>query len=89
MTWLLLTMLFSFFHMYTYLMILWFYYYISGLYNHHLYLLWQEILGPVPEGYENYFAARFPRLLIEVYKVLYQHCKEERMFRRYFSSIEN
>ncbi|KAA8547604.1 hypothetical protein F0562_004033 [Nyssa sinensis] len=32
----------------------------------------QEILGPVPEGFEGYFASRFPKLLIEVYKVMYR-----------------
>ncbi|CAM6021866.1 unnamed protein product [Sphagnum balticum] len=45
----------------------------------------QDLLGPVPEGYESYFRARFPRLLIEIYKVLIDHCKDERMFKRYFA----
>jgi serine/threonine-protein kinase/endoribonuclease IRE1 len=47
--------------------------------------IFQDLLGPVPEGYESYFRARFPRLLIEIYKVLIDHCKDERMFRRYFA----
>ncbi|KAL6279161.1 hypothetical protein ACE6H2_016042 [Prunus campanulata] len=33
----------------------------------------QEILGPVPEGFNSYFSSRFPKLLIEVYKVLYSY----------------
>lgn len=37
----------------------------------------QELVGPVPEGYDNYFASRFPKLLIEVYKVVWKYCREE------------
>ncbi|CAI9110461.1 OLC1v1010490C5 [Oldenlandia corymbosa var. corymbosa] len=44
----------------------------------------QEILGSVPEGFDNYFASRFPNLLIEVYKVMSMHCKEEELFVKYF-----
>lgn len=44
----------------------------------------QEILGPVPEGFDGYFASRFPKLLIEVYKVMYDYCKEEESFSKYF-----
>ncbi|XP_074569388.1 serine/threonine-protein kinase/endoribonuclease IRE1a [Curcuma longa] len=46
----------------------------------------QEILGPVPEGFDSYFASRFPKLLIEVYKVAYQFCKEEAFFTKYSRS---
>ncbi|XP_022769421.1 serine/threonine-protein kinase/endoribonuclease IRE1b-like [Durio zibethinus] len=46
----------------------------------------QELLGPVPEGYEGYFSSRFPKLLIEVYKVLYKHCKGEKFFQKYIKS---
>ncbi|KAF8409902.1 hypothetical protein HHK36_002421 [Tetracentron sinense] len=46
----------------------------------------QEILGPVPEGFDGYFASRFPRLLIEVYKVVYRHCREEDCFMKYIKS---
>ncbi|KAL4272368.1 hypothetical protein GQ457_13G000270 [Hibiscus cannabinus] len=28
----------------------------------------QELLGPLPEGFDGYFSRRFPKLLIEVYK---------------------
>ncbi|CAN4121312.1 unnamed protein product [Withania somnifera] len=44
----------------------------------------KEILGQVPEGFESYFSTRFPRLLIEVYKVLHTYCLEEDFFRKYF-----
>ncbi|XP_004300122.1 PREDICTED: serine/threonine-protein kinase/endoribonuclease IRE1b-like isoform X2 [Fragaria vesca subsp. vesca] len=43
----------------------------------------QELLGTVPEGFDSYFSSRFPKLLIEVYKVLYKYCKEEEFFRKY------
>ncbi|KAL5548671.1 hypothetical protein UlMin_003902 [Ulmus minor] len=45
----------------------------------------QELLGPMPEGYYDYFAQRFPKLLIEVYKVVYKFCKEEECFQKYFN----
>ncbi|PIA46676.1 hypothetical protein AQUCO_01500308v1 [Aquilegia coerulea] len=45
----------------------------------------QEILGPVPDGFNGYFAGRFPRFLIEVYKVCYKFCKEEEWFGKYFN----
>ncbi|KAL7192822.1 hypothetical protein ACSBR2_024607 [Camellia fascicularis] len=46
----------------------------------------QEILGPVPDGFDDYFASRFPKLLIEVYKVMYKYCREEECFQKYFKS---
>ncbi|XP_068305761.1 serine/threonine-protein kinase/endoribonuclease IRE1b-like [Pyrus communis] len=46
----------------------------------------KEILGPVPEGFDGYFSSRFPKLLIEVYKVLYRYCKEEEFFCKYIKS---
>ncbi|XP_030538305.1 serine/threonine-protein kinase/endoribonuclease IRE1a-like [Rhodamnia argentea] len=46
----------------------------------------KEILGPVPDGLDAYFAVRFPRLLIESYKVVSNFCKEETCFQKYFSS---
>ncbi|GMY22975.1 serine/threonine-protein kinase/endoribonuclease IRE1a isoform X1 [Fagus crenata] len=46
----------------------------------------QVLVGPVPEGYDSYFAIRFPKLFIEVYKVVYRHCMEEECFQRYFKS---
>lgn len=46
----------------------------------------QELLGAVPEGFDDYFASRFPKLLIEVYKVMYRYCKEEEWFQKYLNS---
>ncbi|XVF63509.1 hypothetical protein PTKIN_Ptkin09bG0092300 [Pterospermum kingtungense] len=46
----------------------------------------QELLGPVPEGFDGYFSTRFPKLLIEIYKVLCTHCKEEKFFQKYRNS---
>lgn len=46
----------------------------------------KAILGSLPEGYERYFASRFPNLLIEVYKVMWVHCKDEEVFSKYFNS---
>nr|PNR36423.1 hypothetical protein PHYPA_022274 [Physcomitrium patens] len=48
----------------------------------------QESLGPFPEGFETYFSNRFPRLLMEVYKVLHDYCKDEPTFKRYFEVID-
>ncbi|KAF3335572.1 Serine/threonine-protein kinase/endoribonuclease IRE1a [Carex littledalei] len=46
----------------------------------------QESLGSLPEGFDRYFATRFPKLLIEVYKVVCTHCREEDSFSKYFRS---
>lgn len=46
----------------------------------------QEIIGTVPEGFDGYFRRRFPRLLIEVYKVMSEYCKDEACFQKYFTS---
>jgi hypothetical protein len=45
----------------------------------------QGILGSLPEGFDHYFASRFPKLLIEVYKVLWVHCKDEEAFSKHFN----
>jgi serine/threonine-protein kinase/endoribonuclease IRE1 len=50
------------------------------------FLAFQELVGPVPEGFNDYFANRFPRLLIEVYNVICKHCKDEECFQRYFKN---
>ncbi|XP_071797437.1 serine/threonine-protein kinase/endoribonuclease IRE1-like [Asterias amurensis] len=44
----------------------------------------KESLGPVPDGFIHYFTSRFPRLLLHVYKVVGQHCGEERVFQKYY-----
>ncbi|XP_074286655.1 serine/threonine-protein kinase/endoribonuclease IRE1b-like [Silene latifolia] len=46
----------------------------------------QEVLGSVPEGFDSYFTARFPNLLIEVYRVIYEYCWEEELLGKYFRS---
>ncbi|KAJ1290851.1 hypothetical protein BS78_02G274400 [Paspalum vaginatum] len=45
----------------------------------------KAILGSLPEGFDRYFAIRFPKLLIEVYKVMWVHCKDEEAFSKYFN----
>ncbi|KAG8373587.1 hypothetical protein BUALT_Bualt11G0039900 [Buddleja alternifolia] len=45
----------------------------------------QDIIGPVPKGFDRYFTSRFPKLLIEVYKVMLKHCRTEEFFAKYFS----
>ncbi|KAL0289390.1 UNVERIFIED_CONTAM: Serine/threonine-protein kinase/endoribonuclease IRE1a [Sesamum angustifolium] len=45
----------------------------------------QETIGPVPEGFDRYFRSRFPKLLIEVYKVMLKHCSTEECFSKYFT----
>ncbi|KAM7529487.1 hypothetical protein LguiB_032897 [Lonicera macranthoides] len=46
----------------------------------------QELLGSVPEGFEEYFGSRFPKFLIEVYKVVHNYCKEEEWFNKYINT---
>ncbi|KAL9238083.1 hypothetical protein vseg_012556 [Gypsophila vaccaria] len=46
----------------------------------------QEVLGSVPEGFDNYFTVRFPKLLIEVYGVIYDYCRDEELLGKYFKS---
>ncbi|OMO71913.1 hypothetical protein COLO4_27941 [Corchorus olitorius] len=41
----------------------------------------QNLLGPYPEGYYDYFDSKFPKLFIEVYKLVYTHCREEDFFK--------
>ncbi|KAK4368226.1 hypothetical protein RND71_012018 [Anisodus tanguticus] len=48
----------------------------------------QKNLGNVPEGFDGYFKSRFPQLLIEVYKVMSEYCKDEDCFQKYFTSSE-
>ncbi|XP_010539031.1 PREDICTED: serine/threonine-protein kinase/endoribonuclease IRE1b [Tarenaya hassleriana] len=43
----------------------------------------QGRLGSVPEGFDSYFSSRFPKLLIEVYKVICRYCKDEEFFLTY------
>uniref|UniRef100_A0A1J3HN48 non-specific serine/threonine protein kinase n=1 Tax=Noccaea caerulescens TaxID=107243 RepID=A0A1J3HN48_NOCCA len=43
----------------------------------------QELLGSVPEGFDRYFSSRFPKLLIQVYTVLFDYCHNEEFFFKY------
>lgn len=45
----------------------------------------QELIGPVPEGFDWYFRSRFPKLLIEVYKVMITFCSKDEGFAKYFN----
>lgn len=45
----------------------------------------QQLVGTLPEGYENYFRNKFPRLLLEVFQVVHKHCRQEDLFQTYFS----
>ncbi|XP_062189270.1 serine/threonine-protein kinase/endoribonuclease IRE1-like [Phragmites australis] len=45
----------------------------------------KALLGSLPEGFDRYFSSRFPKLLIEVYKVMWAHCKDEEAFSKYFN----
>ncbi|MFS8020947.1 putative protein kinase IRE1 family [Helianthus anomalus] len=44
----------------------------------------QELLGDFPEGVDDYFRSKFPKLLMVVYKVISEHCKEEERFHNYY-----
>jgi hypothetical protein len=44
----------------------------------------QQILGPLPDGYLQYFVDRYPRLLLCCYRVVRKHCFTEYSFRTYF-----
>ncbi|CAI9270320.1 unnamed protein product [Lactuca saligna] len=44
----------------------------------------QSVLGVVPTGFEGYFNSRFPRLVMEVYKVLKEYCGDEEFLHKYY-----
>ncbi|KAK9055308.1 hypothetical protein SSX86_026390 [Deinandra increscens subsp. villosa] len=44
----------------------------------------RDVLGAVPTGFESYFSSRFPKLVMEVYKVLQNYCGEEEFLHKYF-----
>lgn len=44
----------------------------------------RDVLGPVPTGFEYYFSSRFPRLLMEVYKILQKYCGQEEFLHKYY-----
>ncbi|KAL8245634.1 hypothetical protein R6Q59_006850 [Mikania micrantha] len=44
----------------------------------------RDVLGSVPTGFESYFSSRFPKLVMEVYKVLQIYCGEEEFLCKYY-----
>lgn len=44
----------------------------------------EGIHGRYPDGLDAYFAEKFPRLLIELYKVAYEFCKTDTDLEKYF-----
>lgn len=44
----------------------------------------RTVLGPIPDGFFEYFNSRFPKLLIGVYTIIEQNCRQELLFRHYF-----
>lgn len=48
----------------------------------------QSVLGAVPTGFERYFSSRFPKLVMEVYKVLKEYCGEEEFLHKYFKQCQ-
>jgi serine/threonine-protein kinase/endoribonuclease IRE1 len=45
----------------------------------------QELFGhDLPRGFVRYFAARFPSLLLETYRVIYRYCRDEPAFQPFF-----
>ena len=44
----------------------------------------QSVLGAVPTGFKGYFSSRFPKLVMEVYKVLKEYCREEEFLHKYY-----
>eukprot|EP01117_Protostelium_nocturnum_P007990 TRINITY_DN2847_c0_g1_i3.p1 TRINITY_DN2847_c0_g1~~TRINITY_DN2847_c0_g1_i3.p1 ORF type:complete len:1039 (-),score=297.49 TRINITY_DN2847_c0_g1_i3:13-3030(-) len=54
--------------------------------SHHYYDLpveVQEVLGPLPNGFVDYFMKRFPGLFIHIYKVISNYCSKEETFQKY------
>jgi serine/threonine-protein kinase/endoribonuclease IRE1 len=50
----------------------------------------KRTLGPMPEGFLNYFTKRYPRLFMHVHRVISDtHLHMESMFRAYFDLPES
>ncbi|KAL4186852.1 hypothetical protein AMTRI_Chr09g36160 [Amborella trichopoda] len=43
----------------------------------------QKLLGPLPSGFYGYFASRFPNLLMEIHKIVYQYHREEEWYENF------
>ncbi|PIK58508.1 putative serine/threonine-protein kinase/endoribonuclease IRE1-like [Apostichopus japonicus] len=48
----------------------------------------KQTLGPIPDGFLQYFTSRFPRLLLHVYNVM-EECASERVFKKYYVQEED
>lgn len=44
----------------------------------------QQRIGPIPDGFLNYFASRFPRLIVNCFYFALRWCQEEPVFTKYF-----
>ena len=44
----------------------------------------QDEVGAPPDGFYQYFASRFPGLLLHAYRFAYRNCAHEPQFRKYF-----
>jgi len=44
----------------------------------------QQRIGPIPDGFLDYFATRFPRLLVNCFYFALRWCPEEPVFTKYF-----
>jgi serine/threonine-protein kinase/endoribonuclease IRE1 len=44
----------------------------------------QARIGPIPDGFLNYFATRFPRLVVNCFYFALRWCSEEPVFTKYF-----
>ena len=44
----------------------------------------QEEVGAPPEQFYEYFASRFPGLLLHAYRFAYRNCAHESQFRKFF-----
>ena len=43
----------------------------------------KQALGPLPDGFVDYFTSRFPLLLIHTYKAM-EICNQEKLFKQYY-----
>ncbi|XP_062081285.1 serine/threonine-protein kinase/endoribonuclease IRE1a-like [Humulus lupulus] len=44
----------------------------------------KEWIGPEAEDFDGYFTSKFPKLFMEVYKVVYKFFEEDQRFKKYF-----
>jgi serine/threonine-protein kinase/endoribonuclease IRE1 len=44
----------------------------------------QQVVGPIPSPFLDYFLSKFPLLLVHVYNVIHQHNRADPSFHQYF-----